>query len=276
MKMNSDQSNRQNKRILQTLFLAGAASSLLILASNTGWAYESYTAGCIECHEDFDGPTSLKGTVFPGDSKHVMHNGSSYMNTDCNLCHTSIGDDPLIGSSQGDGPGCTGCHNAEGLRAHHAINSVVDSNGDSCADCHPGDGVPPEENVISPPYYGTSGTEVDNPCNDVQSANLNENWSVGDFIGLDNDGDNLYDLADYSCGPLRMVEVVRDGNDMLIRWETAGGRTERVQAAVTLTNNYADIGSSVLIPGVGIVTQEVAEVNGALNEERFYRVRSIP
>ena len=137
------------------------------------------------------------------------------------------------------------------------------------------DGPPPEENV-NPPYYGTADTRVDNACNDVLAANTNENWTIGDFIGTDNDGDNLYDLADYSCGPLRMVEVVPEGNNLRVRWETAGGRSERVQATSALTNSFSDVGSNVTIPGVGIVTQETVLVNGSVGAAGFYRVRSNP
>ncbi|MCH5376832.1 MAG: hypothetical protein JJ992_22930 [Planctomycetes bacterium] len=53
-------------------------------------------------------------------------------------------------------------------------------------------------------------------------------------------------------------------------------RTERVQATSVLTNSFSDIASPVSASGVGIITQEVVEVNGALAPERFYRVRSTP
>lgn len=273
-----ERSNTYSRRIFLILdgaFLAGVAVSITLLSASSGYAYERYNDGCTDCHGAFTSSTSTKGSTFPGNSKHTMHRNSNYMDTDCNLCHTNgDNDDPFIGSSNGtsnnDGLGCTGCHNAFGLRAHHAINGVAD-----CGDCHKTDGTPPEENV-KPPYYGTPDTKVDNPCNDVLAANVNENWTVGDYVGLDNDGDNLYDLADYSCGPLRMVEVVKEGNNTRVSWETAGGRTERVQATSVLTNGFSNIGSVVTIPGVGIVTQEVVEVNGAVNPERFYRVRSTP
>jgi len=242
-------------------------------------AYQRYNDGCVECHGAFTDATSPKGSVFPVDSKHEMHRGASYMNTECNLCHTS-GDqrDPFIGSSNGTtinaGLGCTGCHATAGLREHHLANGVVDQFGDDCWTCHDV-GTPAEENV-NPPYYGTADTLADHACNDVLASNTNENWTVGDFLGLDNDGDNLYDLADYSCGPLRMVEVVRDGNNTRVRWETVGGRTERVQATAVLTNGFSSIGTVVQVPGIGVVTQEVVEVNGAIGAQRFYRVRSIP
>jgi len=238
-------------------------------------AYETYTSGCIECHGDFDGPISPKGTAFPSNSKHIMHNGNSNMDTSCSYCHVTNGDDPNIGSSRNGGPGCTGCHVAEGLRAHHALNGVVDSNGDACADCHENDDTPAEE-IVNPPYYGTAGTRANHPSNDALVSNTNENWSVGDFIGLDNDGDNLYDLADYSCGPLALLEIVPEGNDLVIRWETAGGRNEAVQSVTVLTNLFIDVDAPVSIPGVGLVTQEVVHAGAAAEPVQFYRIRSEP
>ncbi len=255
-------------------FLAVVVLLLVFMACNSSFAYERYD-GCVDCHGDFTDSTTTKGSIFPSNDKHRMHRHSNSMDTQCNLCHTSNdNNNPYIGSSDGtsnnEGLGCTGCHDKFGLRAHHAINGVAD-----CLDCHDSDGPPPEENVI-PPYYGTADTNVDDPCNSVLAANTGENWTIGDFIGTDNDGDNLYDLADYSCGPLRMVEVIPEGNNLRVRWETAGGRSERVQATTVLTNGFSDVGSSVNIPGVGIVTQEVVLVNGATGSEGFYQVRSNP
>jgi hypothetical protein len=60
---------------------------------------------------------------------------------------------------------------------------------------------PPPENT-KPPYYGTVDTRADNPCNLVAESNINENWTIGDFVGLDNDGDGVYDGADSDCAVL--------------------------------------------------------------------------
>lgn len=282
MKKNTDRRKIGTYMTMEGVLLAGTAISLFMLSANSTIAYETYNGdidgGCVDCHGAFTDGQSTKGSVFPGGgggNKHTMHRSNSYMDTECNLCHSADdGNDPFIGLSDGtannSGLGCTGCHDKFGLRAHHAINGVGD-----CADCHDSDGPPPEENVI-PPYYGTADTNVDDPSNAVLAENTGENWTIGDFIGTDNDGDNLYDLADYSCGPLRMVEVVPAGNDLLVRWETAGGRSERIQTTVVLTNGFSDVGSTVNIPDVGIVTQEVVLVNGASGSEGFYRVRSNP
>jgi PKD repeat protein len=46
---------------------------------------------------------------------------------------------------------------------------------------------------------GTIYTHADEPCNQVAEANINENWTIGDLLGLDNDGDLLYDTLDPDC-----------------------------------------------------------------------------
>lgn len=161
-------------------------------------AYDRYNSGCNACHGVFTDGTSTKGTTFPGDNKHEMHRAATNMNTACNLCHTSgDGRDPFINSSNGTantpGLGCTGCHEKFGLRRHHDINGVSE-----CITCHDADLTPSPENVL-PPYFGSVDTLANSPCNPTAQFNLNENWSLSDFLGLDNDGDNLYDTADGDC-----------------------------------------------------------------------------
>lgn len=197
---------------------------LVLVAFSSAQAYQRYKAdpsqdppasgNCSTCHGNFTDATSPKGTVFPSDNKHVMHNGSQLMNTECNLCHTS-GDNrnPFIGSSDGTndntGRGCVGCHGREedagndftspgrgaGLRQHHFVAGT-----ELCAGCHtdanPASYTPVGEDVM-PQYYGTVDTNADDPCNPLAQADVNENWSDDtDYIGLDNDGDDLYDTDD--------------------------------------------------------------------------------
>jgi hypothetical protein len=274
MKRNGYRWNTRNFMNLQRTLLAGVAASLLMLCASSSFAWNRYNDGCADCHGDFRDDTSPKGTLFSNtannNNKHDMHRYT--MGTDCDLCHSQGSHaDPFTGSSAGtdDNPGlgCAGCHMELGLRAHHVANGM---------ECHGNEGPPPDESDEMPTYYGTVDTLADNPCNDVLASNTNENWTVGDFLGLDNDGDNLYDLADYSCGPLRMVEVIPDGDDLHVFWETAGGRSERIQATAVLTNGFSDVGTTTNIPGVGIVTQEVVLVNGATGPVGFYQVRSDP
>jgi hypothetical protein len=187
-----------------------ALVTLAVWASQAD-AYERYNGGCQNCHGSFTDGISPTGSVIPSNDKHTMHRSASNMNTECNLCHTSgDGRDPFIGSSDGtaDNPGlgCVGCHGrledegndsvsnglGAGLRQHHFNAGIF------CGGCHsdsdPANYKPAGEDVL-PPYYGTADTAVDDPCN---SSGF-ENWTSGDFWGLDNDGDLLYDGDDPDC-----------------------------------------------------------------------------
>jgi hypothetical protein len=52
---------------------------------------------------------------------------------------------------------------------------------------------------VQPAYYGSDKTNADNPCNPVAQHEINENWDMFNFEGLDNDGDGLYDINDPDC-----------------------------------------------------------------------------
>lgn len=261
---------------VQTIFTLAAGLLLTVLACPTSHAYERYNdpqGGCVSCHGAFTGSTSPQGTVFPSNDKHRMHRNSTNMGTDCNLCHRSDdNDNPFIGSSDGTannpGLGCGGCHEPVGLRKHHVVTGTIE-----CYDCHTA-ATPPAE-TVKPPYYGTVDTKAKNPGNTVLVANTNENWSVGDFLGLDNDGNNLYDLADYAVGPYRLLSLNKEGNNMRVVWLTAGGRINTVQAAKTVSGSYSNVSSAITIPGVGLVTNNYVEIGGATNTARFYRMKSV-
>ncbi len=277
---NRQKDQRQITNPLWTI-RAGVVLLIIVLAGHSSFAYERYKndaeddgSNCSLCHGDFDGSTSTKGSVFPENDKHEMHRGGAYMGAACGLCHTSQdGRNPYLGSSNGtgnnDGLGCNGCHNAFGLRAHHVANGIT-----QCTGCHPSDGTPPAENEI-PPYYGTADTNVDNPLNPVATANMNENWTIGDFIGTDNDGDNLYDMADFDGGhPFIIASSEVAGNDLQISWASAGGRCEILQQAESLDSGFSDIGSVVTNSGTGVVTNDVTIIGGATSpSNRFFRVR---
>ncbi len=259
-------------QITRTALLAVTTLALAAVGTTTSQAYEDYS-GCATCHGDFRGATSTKGTVFPGNNNHDMHRNAANMATACNLCHSGSSRVPtFIGSSTGTannvGIGCSGCHEPAGLRKHHKVN------GTDCYDCHNPEETPLTENT-KPPYFGTADTKAKNPANTVLTANTNENWSVGDFLGLDNDGNNLYDLADFAVGPYRLLSSVKEGNNLRVTWQTAGGRTDTVQTAPTATGTYADVSAALVIPGVGIVTNSYVHIGGATNQARFYRLHSV-
>jgi len=204
--------NKKRRRIsiclrwikFEVLVISFVTISVMLL-SDRAIAYPRYkndaeTSGsnCSACHGNFTDSNSPKGTIFPSNSKHEMHRSTSAMNTACDLCHTDGDNHNPFTDSSNAGPGCIGCHGNDyggligvtgaGLRAHHAINGIT-----ICVTCHNADPVPLPEHV-PPPYYGTIDTRVNNPCN--QPPTYLENWSIGDLLGLDNDGDNQYD----NCG----------------------------------------------------------------------------
>jgi hypothetical protein len=262
-----------------------ALAALALLALNVAsFAYSRYRnpstdAGwCSGCHGDFTGSTSPKNTEFPSGDKHEMHRAGTSMATACNLCHTSgDGRNPYTYTSTGTannrGLGCAGCHVGPGLRRHHAASGVT-----TCYTCHTNDAtITVSGESTAPPYYGTADTRANNPCNKVAAANTNENWSIGDFLGLDNDGNNVYDALDPACTPYRIVQVAPTNTNVRVTWETAGGRTDVLQASGTVTGAFVDVSSPINITGTGLKTNTYVEVGGGTNQPtRFYRLRMIP
>ena len=199
------------------------AFALSLFSYSESNAYERYkdpgtdSGWCSTCHGDFTSATSPKGNTIPGNSKHTMHRGAQNMDAECNLCHTSSDDNnPFIGSSDGTanstGYGCVGCHgrledsgvdgtsagHGAGLRQHHETGGFG-----GCQGCH-SDANPasytPVGEQFRPQYYGViADSNVANPCNPTAAAEINENWTTGDFEGMDNDGDDVYDGADTDC-----------------------------------------------------------------------------
>lgn len=146
-----------------------------------------------------------------------------------------------------DGLGCMGCHGRDygetissnyqglsivgkaknsgvGLRQHHAISGI-----NVCAGCHGGDPTPYPENVIDPGlgntthYYfrgdvGLGGQPVD-PSNNEISANT---YSRQSGPGLDNDGDDLYNMADPDSvtDPSELFIIKLDSGGIELRWPT--------------------------------------------------------
>jgi len=202
----------------------GASSILaliiMMLAGGAG-AYTQYSqnkdsTNCRLCHGDFraDGYVSLVDGSSWGDSLHNVH--QFMVAGDCNTCHSSGSHFPVVLDSSVGGVGldpiaCAGCHGrmedgtgqgtqgySAGLRQHHD-NSLVTT----CAGCHtdanPANYTPVDENVM-PLYFalwlGHDPAHPDiptNPCN--WNSALYEDYA-GSTIGLDNDGDLLYDQAD--------------------------------------------------------------------------------
>ena len=199
-----------------------AALALILVWTAPAEAYEAYDEGCdsTSCHGDFlDSPyISLSDSQSWGDSLHDVHR-YDMLNGDCSTCHSGQDESPVFLDLSDGGDGglepisCVGCHgraednvqaNPEspsgygaGLRQHH------DTAGQTvCSLCHADsdpDNYTPVGEEILPPYYANPGTGhniPDDPCN--PPPDFLEDYTDDD-VGLDNDGDNIYDGADPNC-----------------------------------------------------------------------------
>jgi len=196
---------------------------LVLLGATGGQTYDRYSidddaTNCRQCHGDFrsDNYTS----AVDGQNWGNLHNihRSTMLGGDCGVCHIGEDEFPVMIAQSNGGDGfepvsCMGCHGVNptpgapnndwwgaGLRAHHTNAGVgPDSGGLTCMSCHNDDPFPPPEST-PPSYYFTPDPEhtnkPDDPCN--PAPGYSENFA-GAVIGIDNDGDLLYDDADPDC-----------------------------------------------------------------------------
>jgi hypothetical protein len=200
---------------------AGVVAGVVLILAGGASAYEQWSVDddatyCGFCHGDFRSVNyeSLSdGQLWGGDSLHNVHR-NTMLGGDCDTCHGSGSNFPvLLGSSAGgtglDPISCAGCHGraqdgtgtgsegyGAGLRQHHWVNGET-----ICLDCHadadPFAYTPVSEDIL-PPYYSDSDPAhlliPADPCN--LAADLFSEDYAATTLGLDNDGDNLYDEAD--------------------------------------------------------------------------------
>jgi hypothetical protein len=158
-------------------------------------------------------------------SLHNAHLNNTDIATSCDNCHGGAGTagrtvnlrSSLNAKDGVNAIACSGCHGrledantvtqngtgwGAGLRQHHFnAGAPADSNGEFCVTCHadadPANFTTAGEDTM-PPWYGSVlNTNLDlnlEPCNPGGEENL-----AGLAIGLDNDGDLLYDTADPDC-----------------------------------------------------------------------------
>jgi hypothetical protein len=86
-----------------------------------------------------------------------------------------------------------------------------------------------------------------------------------------------------SASTFRILSVVPQGSGVIVTWQTAGGRTNVLQAtdgdtSGNYSNNFVDIpGSLTVISGSGDAMTNYTDVSGATNNPmRFYRIRLGP
>ncbi len=121
------------------------------------------------------------------------------------------------------------------------------------------------------------------------------NWQLRNFgctncpqadPGADPDGDGASNMAEFLAGTnpnstasvFRITGVKRQGNDLLVTWQTVGGRTNVVQASTRLASgSFSDISSNIVIPGTGDTTASYLESGAAINgTSSYHRVRLGP
>jgi hypothetical protein len=72
----------------------------------------------------------------------------------------------------------------------------------------------------------------------------------------------------------RIRSASRLGNDVLLSWTTAPGRTNIVQTQTPLDpGGFADISGPIVLYGPGDGATNFLHLGGALGPERYYRIR---
>ena len=210
-----------------TTLLMGLAG--LLVSGDSALAYDRWSingnnaTNCSFCHGDFRA-SSYTGS--DGQSWGNLHNihRQTIVSGDCDVCHVASGRFPVFTAESAGGAGlspigCVGCHGRaeDGVSAgtlgyglvlkqrHHLLDVGTDQNGEACIDCYAEADAsvrtPVGEHVL-PPYYANPGTGHSliptDPCN--PPPDLVEDFA-GATIGLDNDGDLLYDQNDPDCQP---------------------------------------------------------------------------
>jgi len=212
------------RRVITTRRMFGLGLAVLaILSAWVGrtsayetWSVDRTTGNCATCHGDFRALnyTSANDGVAWNTSLHDGHrNADKMLNRDCNTCHVATRFPVSLNSSTG-GTGfapisCAGCHarpepaaggavSGAGLRQHHWKAGEQGCGASGChTDANPANFTTAGENV-APSYYFTP--DAAHPLKPTSPCNTNGSEStVAPPLGLDNNGNNIYDALDPTC-----------------------------------------------------------------------------
>ena len=130
------------------------------------------------------------------------------------------------------------------------------------------------------------------PLEDTDNDGLTDDWELRYFGSTaitdghaDPDSDGHTDLEEFRAGTdptnplskLSLRSITLDDTNVLIGWQTAGGRTNIIQAASSLTGVFTDLSPPLVIPGSGDVLTSYLDYGGDTNSPvRFYRIRTEP
>jgi hypothetical protein len=121
--------------------------------------------------------------------------------------------------------------------------------------------------IDSDPYDGRPGSGLNNRGQVAFWFHLNSNKS----------GIAIWQALDFRITAIQAVT-----NDVRLTWKTLGGKTNVVQVTPggpggSYTNNFTDLASNIVVSGVGQVSTNYLDIDGATNKPaRYYRIRLVP
>ncbi|HEX5221639.1 MAG TPA: hypothetical protein VFZ59_18890 [Verrucomicrobiae bacterium] len=129
------------------------------------------------------------------------------------------------------------------------------------------------------------------PLEDTDNDGLSDDWELRYFGSTaisngqnDSDGDGASNLHEFRAGTnptnalslLSIQSLTFNGTNTLITWQTAGGRTNIVQAALNPAQSFTDLSPPIVIPGSGDVLTNYLDSANTNSTGRFYRIRTSP
>ena len=144
--------------------------------------------------------------------------------------------------------------------------------------------------VVLDPNLDADGDGLPNGWEQLHGLNPLESSGVDGADG-DPDHDGFTNLEEYQAGtdpqdfnstPLRITSIVKQGNDVLLTWITATGKTNVLQftkgtAVGSYSNNFTDLSPVIIPTGVGLTSTNYLDTGAATNfPSRYYRVRLVP
>jgi len=253
-------------------------AALCLLVSAPASAFDQYsvdgTSGnCADCHGDFraaDYASAHDGKAW-NTSLHDGHR-TTMLSGDCSTCHFSQRFPVLLNSSAG-GTGfaaisCAGCHSraetaaggavkGSGLRQHHFRKGVTLCGNSGChTDANPATFTVVGESV-KPPYYFTP--DASHPAKPTDPCNANGSESaLAPTVGLDNDGDLLYDVGDPDCGTTGVGDVTLQG--FALSGAFPNPSAGKLRVAFTLPDGQPAMLEAFDVTGRRIVSEEVGSL----------------